>query len=88
MRSIHHMTKLCKTLLKKATDKSKKHGKVVSQACQSSHDITGELHQFNQIMEDQVSLSEDEDAPTNELNVTLDVPDFQPPVTQYSQVNE
>lgn len=52
------------------------------------HDVPGELHQFNQIMEESASSSEDEDAPTDEHYVTVDGPNLQHAVIQYSQVNE
>lgn len=53
-----------------------------------SHDVFGELNQFNQLREEPMLSSEEEDAPIDELDVTLDVLDLHPPVTQRSQVND
>lgn len=43
------------------------------QACRHSHYVS-ELHQFNQIMTEPMSSSEEKDASTHEPGVTLGVP--------------
>lgn len=44
--------------MKKATCKSKKHFDGTLEDCHISHDITGELRQFNQFMEEPMLLNE------------------------------